>query len=790
MKKTWTYRLWSIMVAVLLFAPLLASPRIAHAAVCAIATTADGRPYIAPTASGPGTGKLIGFDNTHGQTAGMADWVLDGGFSDMACDLAGQGYTVEEIRAYPLTTTTLNAYDVVIFAEPNIPFTTAEETALQSYVSGGKGLLLVGDHYQADRNFNTWDATEVFNGFRRGHYNQTFTTPSYNYNGFSTAGTYTFNSGNDWLASAFGFRFRSNAMDLVDAINNDFQTGSTTDPEDPGILPASKTFNITSGVTHVATYAGATISIVDPAKAMGIIYPNKNSLKRWANAQATDPVALYTDNVGTPAGGSSTYGGVHEGAYVVVAKPSAGKVAAIGDSSPWEDATPKYKREDNGNTKSTHAGWTDKSHAALGINLVNWLATPDTATSIAPALRQSATQEPYDVLTIGEPIAEPWAAPPAGYLWYDATTFKAGAYNGTNSGGGGGTEAWAFNPMAPNAYPNNKYAAFLDGQGLTPGGSYSTQAYLYVTGSGTQISTRYNRSTGAYVDALTAVSLTANASGKLQRWEFWNLTSTASDRALSLRLKVGGTTKLTQTVTQVATGSFGYLTVESTLGYSDGLHAALFSKNGALDTAVQILPTGNTTVTLPAGTYTLEIKNDTTVKQSNVTVNITAGSTVSLTQILNAGGGGGTGKLLINEVLYDTPGDDNVEEWVELYNGTGSAINLSGYKLIDNAGTYTFGSVTIAAGGYLVVAKNTAGFFGLYGFNPDVSGLTLAFGNSGDKLTLRNAAGTDVDFVAWEGYVTGWSLNAATGQSIYRKDRLVDTNAAADWAVGSPTPGQ
>lgn len=788
MRRTWSRLIGLLAGAALLTAGLVAPPRTAHAAVCIIGTTADGRPFIAPTASGPGTGKTIGFDNTHGETAGMADWVLDGGFSDMACDLAGQGYTVEEMRAYPLTTTILNAYHVVIFPEPNIPFTTAEETALQSYVSGGKGLLLVGDHYQADRNFNTWDATEVFNGFRRGRYGQTFTTPAYNYNGFSTSSTYTFNSGNDWLASTFGFRFRSNAMDLVDAVSNDFQAGSATDPDDPGILPANKTFNITSGVTHVATYAGATISIVDPTKAMGIIYPNKNSLKRWANAQSTDPVALYTDNVGTPAGGGSTYGGLHEGAYVVVAKPSAGKVAAIGDSSPWEDATPKYKREDSGATKTTHAGWTDKSHAALGINLVNWLATPDPATSIDPALRQAATQEPYNVFTISEPITEPWAAPPAGYLWYDATTFKAGAYNGTNTGGGGGSETWAFSPMAPNAYPNNKYAAFLDGQGLTPGASYSTQAYLYVSGSGTQVSTRYNRSTQAYVDGLTAVSLAANASGKLQRWEFWNLTAATADRALSLRLKVGGTTKLTQTVNQVATGSFGYLTVESTLGYSDGLHAALFTRNGALDTAVQILPSGNTTVTLPAGTYTLEIKNDTTVKRSNVTVTITAGSTVSLTQILNAGGG--TGKLVINEVLYDTPGDDNVEEWVELYNGTGSAINLSGYKLIDNAATYTFGSISIAAGGYLVVARNTAGFFNLYGFNPNVSGLTLAFGNSGDQLTLRNAAGADLDFVAWENYAAGWGLNAAIGQSIYRTDKLVDTNAAADWTVGSPTPAQ
>lgn len=781
----WLATLLSVLVLLsgLLFAP---APQ-ARAATCTVSTTADGRPYLAPTATGPGTGKTIGFDNTHGETAGMADWVLDGGFSDMACALAGQGYTVEEIRAYPLNVTTLNGYNAVVVAEPNIPLTTAEEQALQDYVTGGGGLLLVADHYQADRNFNTWDATEIFNGFRRGHYAATYTSPAYNYNGVNSATTYTFNSGSDWLATAFGLRFRSNAMDLVDALNNPFHAGSATDPDDPGILAPAQTFNLTTSVNNVATYAGGTISIVDATKAIGVVYPNKNSLKVWANAEPSDPVALYTDNVGTPAGGSVTYGGINEGAYVAVAKPSAGKVAAAGDSSLWEDASPKYKREDNGLTKSTHAGWTDKDHATLGINLVNWLATADSTVGIPTALQQRVTQEPYDVFTIGEPIAEPWAAPPAGYLWYDATTFKTGAYNGS---GAGGTATWAHNPIPPRTYPGNRLAAFLDGQGLTAGGSYSTQAYAYVTGSGTQISRRYNRATQTFVDGLTAQSLTADAAGQIQRWEFWDLDSTTADRGLSNRLKVDTVAKLTSSLTQVAAGSFGYLTVESALGYSDGLHAALFSVSGALDTAVWIAGGANTTVTLPAGTYTLEIRNDTAVKQTGVTVTITAGAAVSLAQILAGGGGGGGGKLVINEVFYDTPGDDTVEEWIELYNGTAAAINLGGYKLLDNAGTYTLPTVSIPAGGLLVIARNATGFNNLYGFLPDVSGLTLALGNSGDKLTLRNAAGTDVDFVAWENYVTGWGLNAATGQSIFRKDKNVDTDVAADWTVGTPTPKQ
>ncbi|HLO04035.1 MAG TPA: Ig-like domain-containing protein [Symbiobacteriaceae bacterium] len=435
---------------------LLAPATPVLAATCTVTTTSDGRPYVAPTGSGAGTGKKVGFDNTHGSTAGAADWTIDGAMSDFACGLAGQGYAVEEIRAYPLTATNLGAYNVVIIPEPNIPFTTAEEQALASYVAGGKGLLMIADHYQADRNFNTWDATEVFNGWRRGHYQATYTSPYYWYNGTTTSTTYTFNNEDDWMATNFGMRFHFNAMDMASGVTG-FIAGNPSDPDDPGILAASQTFNITSGVTSVSSHAGATLAITDPTKAMGIVFPNKSKLVRWSSAQSTDPIALYTDTVGTTACGSATMGGRCEGAYVAVAKPNAGKVAAIGDSSAWEDATPKYKREDTGGTKTTHAGWGEVNNATLGINLVNWLATSDPSVGIPAGQQQQVSPEPYNVFTISEPLAEPWSTSSnTSYKWYDARTFNASAYKNTTlygggGGGGGDTTAPTVSITAPTA---------------------------------------------------------------------------------------------------------------------------------------------------------------------------------------------------------------------------------------------------------------------------------------------------------------------------------------------------
>lgn len=141
--------------------------------------------------------------------------------------------------------------------------------------------------------------------------------------------------------------------------------------------------------------------------------------------------------------------------------------------------------------------------------------------------------------------------------------------------------------------------------------------------------------------------------------------------------------------------------------------------------------------------------------------------------------------LLISEVLYDTPGNDSVEEWVELYNPDCSVVELNGYSLSDNSSTFNL-SGTINAGAYLVVAKNASGFYNMYGASPDISGMTLALGNGGDWVELSHNNAT-VDQVAWESALSGWNISARY-TSIYRTSSN-DHDTVSDWAVsGTDTP--
>ena len=142
--------------------------------------------------------------------------------------------------------------------------------------------------------------------------------------------------------------------------------------------------------------------------------------------------------------------------------------------------------------------------------------------------------------------------------------------------------------------------------------------------------------------------------------------------------------------------------------------------------------------------------------------------------------------VVIAQVAYDTPGDDTVEEFVELYNPTGAAVSLDGWSLADPSSTwYLPGGTSVAPDSYLCIARNASGFQALYAKVPDVSGLALALNNDGDQLTLADPAGP-VDYVAWEEPVGGWPISASTGDSIERTDPTVDSDTVDDFQVTSP----
>lgn len=198
-------------------------------------------------------GYSVLFDNSHGQTAGQADWVIDGAFSDFAEGLTAEGYTVEEFRSdAPLTLNDLINYDVFVIPEAQIPFTASEQEAIATFAELGGGVFFIADHYNADRNLNRWDSNEIMNGWRRGAYNN----PTL---GMSSAEANALNGveSSTWLSDEFGVEFRYNSIDNTVANQ---------------VVSTSESFGITAGVSEVSIHAGSTLAITNPNLAKGIVY--------------------------------------------------------------------------------------------------------------------------------------------------------------------------------------------------------------------------------------------------------------------------------------------------------------------------------------------------------------------------------------------------------------------------------------------------------------------------------------------------------------------------------------
>ncbi|MBE1556407.1 hypothetical protein H4683_003532 [Filibacter limicola] len=455
-------------------------------------------------------GKKVLFDNSHGQTAGQSDWVIDGAFSDFAEALVAEGYSVEEFRSHsPLTSADLIGYDVFVIPEAQIPFKATEQNVIASFAEQGGGVFFIADHYNADRNLNRWDSNEIMNGWRRGAYNN----PTL---GMSTTEALALTGvvSSNWLSNEFGVQFRYNALDNTVANQ---------------IVSLNESFGITENVNKVSIHAGSTLAITNPEVAKGIVYlPTGLTAvaNKWSNSV----------DQGVYAGG-----GIDEGPFVAISKKLDGKAAFIGDSSPVEDATPKYLNEETGSKKRTYDGFTADFNGELLVNIINWLATEEnydkftetsiTLDSVTPLLSMELPQNSTEIL------GEPWRTPNAGYLWYDQSTFAAGSYGSTVSP----PATFMYTLQTPPVldHSGNPFTVTLKVENLQPNQSISgLKMQVYLDG-GTAISQIQN-SNGSWPSSYgyqDIGALTADNNGVAQKTITMSLNPSVTATSASIRLK-------------------------------------------------------------------------------------------------------------------------------------------------------------------------------------------------------------------------------------------------------------
>ena len=155
------------------------------------------------------------------------------------------------------------------------------------------------------------------------------------------------------------------------------------------------------------------------------------------------------------------------------------------------------------------------------------------------------------------------------------------------------------------------------------------------------------------------------------------------------------------------------------------------------------------------------------------------------------------GSIVINEVQANpvASGIETDFEWVELFNPGPVGVALGGWRLSDARAMTVLPEITIAPGGYAVVAG--ARFAERY---PDAPGERVTvprigngLGNSGDGLQLADGAGSVIDALSWGDNTSAFDPPAPAapgGSSLERVPAGRDSNVAADWVVqATPSPG-
>ena len=157
----------------------------------------------------------------------------------------------------------------------------------------------------------------------------------------------------------------------------------------------------------------------------------------------------------------------------------------------------------------------------------------------------------------------------------------------------------------------------------------------------------------------------------------------------------------------------------------------------------------------------------------------------------NEAGGGAAGNacpavgdLVINEAMVDPAVlADTSGEWIEIYNATGSDIDLEGMMLLDadSDSHQIASSVVVPAGGYAVLVVSAAA---LPSYDYEYSGYTLA--NTTDEIIIATYGtdGTDGTVIDDVYYTTGWPRSSGNGMALdVALQDAVNNDLVGSWAA-------
>jgi hypothetical protein len=108
--------------------------------------------------------------------------------------------------------------------------------------------------------------------------------------------------------------------------------------------------------------------------------------------------------------------------------------------------------------------------------------------------------------------------------------------------------------------------------------------------------------------------------------------------------------------------------------------------------------------------------------------------------------------VVINEIHYDEDNKTVRSEFIELFNPSNDPVDLSGYYFSSGIDFEFPAGTILTAGGYVVISENPATMLSHFGYSGALGPFAneSSLKNSGERITLRNPAGTTIDEVDYQ----------------------------------------
>ena len=152
-------------------------------------------------------------------------------------------------------------------------------------------------------------------------------------------------------------------------------------------------------------------------------------------------------------------------------------------------------------------------------------------------------------------------------------------------------------------------------------------------------------------------------------------------------------------------------------------------------------------------------------------------------------------EIVINEINYNSARNFDPGDWIELYNPSKDAIDLSGWHLKDDAADHNFripDGTAIAPNGFLIVCQKKRDFNSLFPqVNNYVGDFAFGLSSQGDEVRIYNPLDILIDSVKYQS-IHPWPVQANGGGSTLELiDPVLDNTLAENWqaSLGYGTPG-